>query len=154
MTLVALDTELIEEVAARLLLRAPNKAALERLSVKRTILLVPLLFAVACSGSSKATVACYEMDEAAATYNAAIDAARAGTSTNSDYAGQMGKVAGRLANIPVDTPEPIRSDAALISLHAGRARVAALAGDVVEITSEQIAIVAAFADARPACDAK
>ena len=122
----------------------------------RTALLAPLLLlAAACNSdsSSNATVACYEMREAAATYNAAIDAVRAGTSTTNDYAEQMGKVAGRFADIPAVTPEPVRSDAALIGLHAGRARVAALAGDVVGIMSEQTAIVAAFADARPGCEA-
>ena len=122
----------------------------------RTALLTPLLIlAAACNSgsSSNATVACYEMREAAATYNAAIDAVRAGTSTTNDYAEQMGNVAGRFADIPVDTPEPIRSDAALIGLHAGRARVAALAGDAMGVAAEQTAIVAAFADARPACEA-
>ena len=121
----------------------------------RALLLAPLLLAAACNGnSSTSTVACYEMAQAAETYNAALSATRAGTATVTDYAEQMGKVAGRLADIPADTSEPVKSSASLIVLHAGRARVAALSGDVLGVAAEQVAVVAAFAAAQPTCAAK
>lgn len=129
----------------------PRRSSLPLVKKRAVLVLLPVILLAGCGGGggSAQSGACFEMSKAVSSYNAAMDAARAGTSTDGDLASSLGDVASKASDVAGFASGQLQTDAAAVALHAGRARVAVLSGG--DVSSEEDAVKAAFDDAQPTC---